>query len=230
MKILEITPRQRQLLVDLVKTHIASAQPVPSAELVGKGILNCSPATVRNDLAVLEEAGFVAQPHTSAGRVPTEAGYRYYIQTLGNKSVLPAKFKNELETISRQLKNLDYNNQLRAFAKVGSDTVKSAAYVAFNPNDYYYTGLSALFSQPEFSNIQLVCSLAEVLDQLSGALNNMWHKVGDVDVHVGSDCLFGRDFATVVGRTKRGALFGLLGPQRLDYERSLEIVRHVIQF
>jgi transcriptional regulator of heat shock response len=104
----------------------------------------------------------------------------------------------------------------------------AAAFVAFAPYDYYYTGLSTVFSQPEFAETQLVCSLAEVLDHLGVALKNMWSDVDGLDVRIGSACPFGQPFAAVVGRTSNGALFGILGPQRLDYQASRGVVSYVI--
>jgi heat-inducible transcriptional repressor len=78
----ELDPRARQVLGAVIREYIATAEPVASAQLVRGYKLDVSPATVRNELAALEEAGLLTHPHTSAGRVPTDLGYRYFIETL----------------------------------------------------------------------------------------------------------------------------------------------------
>jgi len=77
-----LNDRRRRVLKALVEEYIASAQPVGSRTLVERYELGCSPATVRNELAILEETGFVVQPHVSAGRLPTDTGYRDFVDRL----------------------------------------------------------------------------------------------------------------------------------------------------
>ncbi|TLM76771.1 MAG: heat-inducible transcription repressor HrcA [Actinobacteria bacterium] len=80
------TERRRRILAALVEEYIRSAQPVGSKVLVERYELGCSPATVRNELAILEETGYVFQPHVSAGRVPTDVGYREYVDAMSPTS------------------------------------------------------------------------------------------------------------------------------------------------
>src|SRR5262245_6715679 len=76
------TDRSRRILAALVREYIATGEPVPSSQLAGAAGLGVSSATVRNELARLEEEGFLQQPHTSAGRIPTDRGYRFYVDLL----------------------------------------------------------------------------------------------------------------------------------------------------
>jgi heat-inducible transcriptional repressor len=78
----ELDQRARDVLAAVIREHIATAEPVASAQLVRRYHLDVSPATVRNELAALEELGLLTHPHTSAGRVPTDLGYRYFIESL----------------------------------------------------------------------------------------------------------------------------------------------------
>jgi heat-inducible transcriptional repressor len=78
----ELTPRRERILRHVVQEYVAVAQPVPSDLIARKYEAELSPATVRNEMAALEEAGLIAQPHTSAGRVPTDRGYRYFVELL----------------------------------------------------------------------------------------------------------------------------------------------------
>ena len=77
-----LTPRQELLLAKVIDGFAATGQPVGSKALAADPDITCGPSTVRNELAVLEEQGLLAHPHTSAGRVPTDAGYRYYVDRL----------------------------------------------------------------------------------------------------------------------------------------------------
>ncbi|HQE92544.1 MAG TPA: heat-inducible transcriptional repressor HrcA [Anaerolineae bacterium] len=85
----ELTPRQGLLLKLIVREHVESPLPVASRTLVEKYNLDFSPATVRNEMAALETLGYLSQPHTSAGRVPTEAGFRYFVARLMEEQALP---------------------------------------------------------------------------------------------------------------------------------------------
>jgi len=85
----ELTERQNSLLMLVIRDYIETAQPVGSRHLVERYHLELSPATVRNEMAVLTELGYLRQPHTSAGRVPTEDGYRVFVGQMVNQAVLP---------------------------------------------------------------------------------------------------------------------------------------------
>src|ERR671937_846249 len=78
----ELTARRERILRHLIEEYVALAQPVPSDLIARKYEGDLSAATVRNELVALEEAGLIAQPHTSAGRVPTDRGYRHFVERL----------------------------------------------------------------------------------------------------------------------------------------------------
>jgi heat-inducible transcriptional repressor len=96
---LELTERQRTILLFLIRDYIETAQPVGSKRLVERFRLALSPATVRNEMSALTEMGYLRQPHTSAGRVPTEDGYRVFVGHMMSKAELPESVQN---TISHQ--------------------------------------------------------------------------------------------------------------------------------
>ena len=95
----ELTERQRTILLLLIRDYIETAQPVGSKRLVERFHLDLSPATVRNEMSALTEMGYLRQPHTSAGRVPAEEGYRVFVGQLIQKAELPTSVQN---TISHQ--------------------------------------------------------------------------------------------------------------------------------
>jgi heat-inducible transcriptional repressor len=95
----ELSERQKTLLLFIIRDYIESAQPVGSKRLAEHYRINLSSATIRNEMAALTEMGYLRQPHTSAGRVPTEEGYRYFVSQLMNQAELPASVQ---ATISHQ--------------------------------------------------------------------------------------------------------------------------------
>ena len=97
---MDLTGRSRRVLAALVREYIASGEPVPSSRLTGAGP-GVSSATVRHILAGLEEDGFLQQPHTSAGRIPTDRGYRFYVDTL-LESKRPSRTSHAVEVLLRR--------------------------------------------------------------------------------------------------------------------------------
>jgi heat-inducible transcriptional repressor len=92
-----LTPRDRDILKDVILTYILTAEPVSSRSVAKHGQLGLSAATIRNVMADLEEWGFLAQPHTSAGRVPTRAAYHLFIETMMETRAIPARERRYIE-------------------------------------------------------------------------------------------------------------------------------------
>jgi heat-inducible transcriptional repressor len=99
----ELTQRRERILRHVVQEYVALAQPVPSDLIARKYEGELSPATVRNEMAALEEAGLIAQPHTSAGRVPTDRGYRYFVELLMHE-------ERELDPAERRTLRQQFNH------------------------------------------------------------------------------------------------------------------------
>jgi len=95
----ELTERQKTLLLLIIRDYIESAQPIGSKRLAEHYKINFSPATIRNEMAALTEMGYLRQPHTSAGRVPTEEGYRLFVSEMMHQARLPETVQR---TISHQ--------------------------------------------------------------------------------------------------------------------------------
>lgn len=124
----ELSERQRLILALIIHEYIETVQPVGSIHLVERYGLNMSSATVRNELAFLTDTGFLRQPHTSAGRVPTEEGYRYFVRQLMGQDDLPATVKR---TISHQFYQAgqDVDHWMRLAASVLAHQSQAASLV-----------------------------------------------------------------------------------------------------
>lgn len=100
----EITERQREIMLRVVEEYVATGQPVGSKNLVERSGMNVSSSTVRNELAELELVGLLTHPHTSAGRVPTDDGYRFYARSLLDRlEPQPAAFELDLSEARREV-------------------------------------------------------------------------------------------------------------------------------
>jgi len=124
----KLTKRQQHVLQSIVQEYIKSVIPVSSKIIMTEYELGVSSATIRNEMAILEELGFLTQPHTSAGRVPTETGYRYFVENLMGPPALPSA---EQRMISHQFhqSRLELDQWLKLCAAVIAHTSQNASLV-----------------------------------------------------------------------------------------------------
>lgn len=212
--------RLAKLFQHTVDEYIRTGEPVGSSALVTRYRLDVSPATVRNWFAELDEEGLLTQAHTSGGRLPTERGFKLYIERF--VAPRPAS-KREREVMGRVVETKDARS-IKLLARTLSDLSGLAAFVGFRSRDTFYTGLSQLFGQPEFQNWQHVVSLSDVLDHLDEALEELGReRFTPPQIKLGSTCPFGPVCGTVLLSTPDGIL-GLLGPVRMDYQHALSLM------
>src|SRR5438128_1221599 len=125
----ELTPRQRAILGRLVEAYVVTGQPVGSKHLVERSRLSVSSSTVRYELAGLEGLGFLTHPHTSAGRIPTERGYRLYVDELLERlEPRPARFQLDLSTLRSEVESA-----LQATTEALADVTSLLALVSAPP-------------------------------------------------------------------------------------------------
>src|SRR3989344_1875346 len=129
--------RKESILKAIVQEYVRTAEPVGSNFIVKKYSFGVSPATIRGDMAELEDGGFISAPHTSAGRVPTEAGYRYYIQNF--LSPKPSKSKHLEEFRQKAAKEDDREELLKSVARFLAVNTGEAVIVGLSPKHYYST-------------------------------------------------------------------------------------------
>jgi heat-inducible transcriptional repressor len=131
-----LSPRQELILRKVVDAHVASGLPVGSKALAADPELDCGPSTIRNELAQLEEQGLLVHPHTSAGRVPTDAGHRYYVDhLLGGRDRLPARAGADGPGLGLQLIRREVDEAMRVTAETLSQVTNLLAIVSAPPID-----------------------------------------------------------------------------------------------
>lgn len=123
-----LTERQKRILDLVVRGYIATAVPVASKVLAGQPGLNVSSATIRHEMASLEEAGYLTHPHTSAGRMPTEKGYRYFVEHLMEERALSAEEQRMIRHQFHQAR-MDLDQWLRLSAAILARSAQNAALI-----------------------------------------------------------------------------------------------------
>jgi heat-inducible transcriptional repressor len=225
--------RSQQILDSIVTEYIKTAQPVGSQFIAQKGTVQLSPATIRNEMAELEKAGYITQPHTSAGRVPTEKGYQHFVDHSVSFSEPGSREQAVLQEVMEALLP-PYVDGIKQLAKQLAELSAEAVFIGLGPNSSYYTGLSNLFRQPEFAEQQLVYQLTKIIDHLDGVLTELVADTsGDLEVLIGSRNPFGRDCSTIVARYQSPnaqGVIGILGPMRMDYQRNINLISYSQRF
>lgn len=224
-----ITERKKFLLETIIKEYVKTAQPVSSGSLVEKYKLDISTATVRNEMMELEDEGYIYQPYTSAGRVPTEAAYELFLpdwqEQKKNRGLKEAEEKL-LEQLFRD-DELAYKKTAKAIAELSSNAV----FWAFHKNDVYYTGLANLFAQPEFRQVDAIGDVSMIMDRLEEIIDDIFEDLKEGEqVLIGSKNPFGNFLSTVLVKYKNNnqdGVFGILGPIRMNYSRNLALVEFI---
>jgi len=225
---MEITKRQKEILCQIIEEYAETAAPVGSMTMAK--LFGVSPATIRAEMARLEALGLVAQPHTSAGRVPTDAGYRFYVNNLENREMEPS-----LERGAHAL-DVRVSSQSRADAAIRG-AVDSLVELTGNlglatiDGQLYLSGISRLFTQPEFLDNRRVQAVAKLLDNLEPWLREA--APGEpLNIFIGQENPIGRNSEVSLIISKFRSPFsdksyiGVLGPTRQNYSRVTALVRH----
>lgn len=220
--------RQQKLLNLVVDNYVATSEPVGSRFLLSSGEIDCGEATIRNELRVLESEGYLTHPHTSAGRIPTAKGYRYYVDNLATKKIKLAKKDNDILGLSvKSIK--DYQVSRKSLAKTLVELSDQAVILAFSSNSVYYTGLASLFSQPEFNESQLVANISQVFDHCEQCLEDFFTQLDSTpSILIGPEHPFGNMLSVIASRFSNqnveAGLLALLGPMRMDYGKNLALM------
>ncbi|TAN32737.1 DeoR family transcriptional regulator [Patescibacteria group bacterium] len=221
--------RRQKLLILVIENYIDSAEPVGSKFLVSDADLDWSEATVRNDLRALEEEGYLTHPHTSAGRVPTERGYRFYLKNLDLNKVKISKRDNDVLGMSmKEARDVElrYKNLARSLAELSGETVLFAV----SPEKVYFTGLSNLFSKPEFHALELIADLSQILDHCDRCLDQFFSEEevgGEPKFFLGREHSFGDMLSALAFSGGPESLLVMLGPMRMDYRRNYALMNKI---
>ncbi len=223
--------RKKRVFRAVVREYVESAEPVGSHTIVVKYRLGVSPATIRNDMADLEAEGLLEQPHISAGRVPTEKGYRFYVeQFVDPASAQPTGRQRLLEAFAELDKSAE--RVAKELARAAAELADETVLVSFGPDRTYLSGVSNLFNKPESRESEMPAAMSHVIDDMDRVMDDLRRRMSsDVEVLIGEENPFGSLFSSVVTRLNGpdadDGIFGILGPKRMDYDANVALARFI---
>ena len=225
----DIKERREAVLEIVISHYIDTAEPVSSRYVAKK--LKVSSATIRNVMADLEDLDLIAQPHTSAGRVPTDKGYRYYIDSLMRVRRISEHIINMIKEQYNQAM-ISFEDVLEKTSHLISSLTRYVGVALFPQSEkVYLDGASYIVEQPEFKDFKKLYNLLRCLEEKANILNLLDSDLDDkLIIHIGkenrssylSEC-------SVVTRGYRvkgvpAGRLGVIGPKRMVYEKVIPTV------
>lgn len=236
-----MSERQKQILKAIIEEYISEAEPVGSKTLDEKYDFGIGPAMIRQEMSALEKEGYLAQPHTSAGRIPTDRAYRFYIaeEIKTKPQDLAAKDQRAL----RQAIKLGEGSQkdlLREVSRAAAEVSRELSVTGLVNEELFFThGFTRLMSAPELQVAANVQHLLQFVEELDKCFNTLWrHMLPDEPaVFIGEENPIReiQDFTVITGRfnLRRPHLSGargfisIIGPRRMDYRKNVALVNYV---
>lgn len=232
-----ITERQEHILGTLVREYVASAEPVASGDLVQKYRLPYSSATVRSELVALDEAGYLTQPHTSAGRIPTDRGYRFFINHVlePKEPAVENRAERAFEALAEVESPVEF---LKQASRLVAHLTQNAVLAGFPEEDLFYkSGMSEVAQAPEFIEAPTMREFAALLDVLDDEMEELL-KTFDARqpiVFIGREnpIASARHYGMIVSALEtpfhKEGVIALIGPKRMDYARNVAIMRRLCE-
>ena len=225
--------RKERILAIVVDHYVRTVSPVSSGFIAQEYFSDLSSATIRNILAELEHDGFLSHPHTSAGRVPTSLGYRYYVDHLMHEIELleneKARIQSEYQQNVKELSVL-----LARTSQVLADLTNYTSIVSQDGGENVYCrGLSFVAGYPEFQNFTRIKQILNVLEEKERLLLLINRELDrKVEIFIGEEihCEGADNCSLVISRYQKengpSGRIAVLGPQRMDYERVVSALEY----
>jgi len=232
--------RRLEILRAIVDEYVATQEPVGSKSIADKSVLGLSPATIRNEMALLEDEGLITHPHTSAGRIPTDLGYRVFVDKLATVKPLSSAERRAIETFLDEANNLE--QLMKRSAKLLADLTKKVAVITYpmigeglGSEKMTISGTANLARSGEDFGTSL-SPILEALEEQVVLLRLLGDANENVQVRIGGEQnetnLRQTSLVTVgygADNSAIGAL-GVLGPTRMDYAGSMAAVTAVARY
>lgn len=224
-----MTTRQAKILEAIIEQYAEIAAPVGSVTLAK--LFNVSSATVRNEMAELEKLGYIKQPHTSAGRIPTDKGYRLYVNHVTEQNAIQPEMPASRNSKAVAIRASSAGSSAQAI-KAAVDSLAQLTHnlgLATISGQLYIAGYSNLFDQPEFIEPSYAREVAYLLDNLEPWLREAQPNQA-LNVYIGKENPIGQsaDVSLIVSRYRspysNSSYIGVLGPTRQSYRSVMGLV------
>lgn len=228
-----LTARQTQILKSIIDEYISTAEPVGSEALDKKYNLGISPATIRNEMANLISSGYLKQPHTSAGRIPTPKAMKFYVDQLMEEKQMSltdeVKAKEEVWDSRNDLNEL-MNDAVHSL----SQRTRTLAIGTLDEGRVWHSGYANIFLSPEFSDLETSSSLFTFLEEARRMHELFFERMTGINP---VEILFGEDlgwsdlpYLGVVGTRfnvkNHECALGIVGSTRLEYQTVVPVLRY----
>jgi len=226
---MQLTERQSQILNEIVEEYINSAKPVSSQLLEKKHHFKICPATIRIEMQKLSDSGFISQPHTSAGRVPTDKGYRFYVDRFLEKDFF--EDSNAEELIDKEMK--DTVRLLQSITRnMASFSSNLALGYLLNEKLFWKDGWEEVIREPEFKETGFISHFAEAVKNLEKGIEGM-ELNSKIKVFIGKENPFpkARDFSVIISRCHfpdDEGFLAIVGPKRMSYDKNINYLKSLI--
>lgn len=228
--------RKKRVLQAIIKQFVETAEPVGSNAVLVSYQFHVSPATIRNDMMSLENEGFIFQPHTSAGRIPTDKGYRMFVDEMADYKKAREEAQKALITIRKEYKTQKIREQLHDAASLlaRATNLVSFATTPDNPRTFFL-GMSNVLRQPEFAQNSIrACEVMEVLERSDNFIKTLSElKITDkVRAFIGEENILPQtqSCSIIVTKYKKDEFegyLGILGPKRMRYAFNIVMVEEI---
>lgn len=233
---MNITERQEKILNKVIQEYINSVQPVSSQLLERKGSFRISPATLRIEMQQLTDEGYLFQPHTSAGRMPTDKGYRFFVDNLLKEEALgfeEDKFFDEIEKIEKEMKNsLQFAQALtKRIAELTSNLAMS-----YLPEEKIVLkeGWVRILKEPEFEDANCLLKFAETVDDCEKNIEKFFKNSLGFEIYIGKEnpLLKVENFTIIFSRChfpNEEGIVAILGPKRMAYQKNIGLINSIVK-
>src|SRR4030042_5764665 len=230
-----LTDRQKNLLSVVVKEFTNTAVPVGSKHIAKKYTFDISSATIRSEMNELEDAGYLFQPHTSAGRIPTDEGYRYFVEKIMPDRDLSKAEQQKLQAELLKLKAKNTRLERTAAKLLSSLSGNLAISGVIEKDEFFDFGMRELLDEPEFQETDDLCRLAETLDYIDERVDQLVGRLKDneVKIFIGKENpikeISNLSMMVWPYRPKSGekGILALMGPKRMRYAKNKSLIQYM---
>jgi transcriptional regulator of heat shock response len=240
-----ISERQKTILWSIIEEHTKAAEPVSSKSLAQKSGFDIGAPMIRKEMSQLENEGYLAQPHTSAGRIPTDKAYRLYIQEQMNKTNIDSKANNHIGLSPKETQKIngslnkkwsDSQSLLKEVSKIASDISKELSVSGrLGGENSFMCGFSNLFDEPELRSFDNMNQIMRFMDNIDSYFDSIWDKIlcDDMKVFIGNENPIKEinEFTLITGKYQlpegEQGFVSVIGPKRMNYKRNMALVDYI---
>jgi len=223
---IKLTERQEKILDVIIREYVNSAQPISSQLLEKKYDFNISPATIRIEMQKLTDKGFLLQPHTSAGRIPTDKGYRLFVNNL-----LEKKSKNTDEIGDWLEKDIKDNFKfIQSFTRHIAEETRALTLSYLEKEDLFWTeGWEEVLKEPEFEERDFLLNFTNFLKTFENHIDELEDN-SNINVYIGKENPLpkAKDFSVISSRYRlpngEEGVISILGPKRMEYDKNISLI------